>query len=152
MIDVNSKQFSIIGLLIRRFPENYSKISIFIVVHSLGYIDHKVKNDEKTTSTRYPLYIKTQICIRNIQIKKLNIWPHSKILPQKAAFADWKNVIKVGWWWLLPVWCRQEQLKSLSNPKWHSEITRMIQNNSHSSQTEFNQNQIKNTEVKKIRY
>ena len=36
--------------------------------------------------------------------------------------------------------------------KWHSKITRMIQNYSLSSQTKFNQNQIKDTEVKKIRY
>ena len=81
----------------------------------------------------------------------LHIFYHN--VPQKAALADWKKVIKFGWWWwLLPVWCGQEQLKSLSSPKWHSKITRMIQNNSLSSQTKFNQNQIKNTEVKKIRY
>ena len=73
-------------------------------------------------------------------------------LPQKAALADWKKVIKFEWWWLLPVWCGQEQLKSLSSPKWYSKIIRMIQNNSLSSQTKFNQNQIKNAEVKKIRY
>ena len=66
-------------------------------------------------------------------------------LPQKAALADWKKVIKFGWWWwLLPVWCGQEQLKSLSSPKWYSKIRiRMIQNNSLSSQTKFSQNQKK---------
>ena len=77
---------------------------------------------------------------------------HLIMIPQKAALADWKKVIKFGWWWWsLPVWCGQEQLKSLSSLKWHSKIARMIQNNSLSSQTKFNQNQIKNTDVKKIR-
>ena len=65
-------------------------------------------------------------------------------LPQKAALADWKKVIRFGWWWWsLPVWCGQEQLKSLISLKLYSKITRMIQNNLLSSQTKFNQNQIK---------
>ena len=45
--------------------------------------------------------------------------------------------------------CAPEQLKSLSSLKRHSKVTRMIQNN---SQTKFNQNQIKDTEAKKIHY
>ena len=84
---------------------------------------------------------------------KWTIWDSETVLnflPQKAALADWKKVIKFGWWWWsLPVWCGQEQLKSLISLKWYSKITRMIQNNLLSSQTKFNQNQIKNTEVKK---
>ena len=35
--------------------------------------------------------------------------PSCMKVPQKAALADWKKVIKFGWWWwLLPVWCGQE--------------------------------------------
>ena len=50
-------------------------------------------------------------------------------LPQKAALADWKAVIKLWWWWwLLQVWCGHEQRKSVSSAKWHWKVNKMIQN------------------------
>merc|ERR1711873_316200 len=50
------------------------------------------------------------------------------------------------------MWAGAAEKPEQSKITLHSKITRMIQNNSLSSQTKFNQNQIKNAEVKKICY
>ena len=54
---VNSAQFSIIGLLIRPFPEKY-KTSILSVGQSVGYSDPTEKMMKKPVLHHYPLCMK----------------------------------------------------------------------------------------------